>query len=143
MGIDFKKQEVVVVFIAISIVIFSFAFYFKSISDREKILNDFGITTGCIIQYFDTDNSDLGTGRDITYEYRVDSILFKRDIHTMIVLPECTGLSYGKGLPERCLKKIFWVLYSKNDPSMSLINFSVEIQDVANANVPKSKEGFH
>ncbi len=143
MGIDFKKQEVFLGFIAVVIVIFSLGSYFKSISERKSILGDFATTTGRITRYVDLDNSDLRSGRDITYEYNVDSILFERDIHTMSKLSKCKGLSYGKGLPEECKQKKFWVLYSKKDPSLSLINFSMEIQDVPNPKLPESEEGFY
>lgn len=41
-----------------------------------------------------------------------------------------------------CSSKRFWVAYQKDDPSNSLINFYLEVQDIRNPKLPETLQDF-
>jgi hypothetical protein len=106
--------------------------------NHNKVVEGFESTEGWITKYLDKDYSDLSSGRTIRYSYEVNGKVYSRTVDTQEKLADCGNLEMKKG----CTDKRFWVMYSKKDPSISLIKFSLEIQDIKNPEWPKNADGF-
>ena len=102
--------------------------------DRELVLGDFGITEGWITYYWDRGNqSDAGVGRQIGYKYKAGKKEYYRKVGTRAKFPECEELN------KICLKKRFVVIYSKSDPSKSLIYFKQAADELKDSVLLKTK----
>ena len=103
-------------------------------TDKIAVSNDYLVTKGWIIEY-----KEFGIGPNIyvTYEYKVENKNFKREI-------DGPNKRYDKCKENILLfkKKRFKVIYSKRDPSKSLIDLTVEVQDSGKVTIPKTLKNF-
>jgi hypothetical protein len=101
---------------------------------KKAILADYEKTYGKIIGY-----SEIGTHRSTyhEYEYIVDGFTYTRRFNSGYKMSEC-----HHELTQKCLSKRFWVIYLKEDPSISLIDLSNDIQGIKNPEFPKSLANF-
>ncbi|SHH72640.1 hypothetical protein SAMN04488109_4985 [Chryseolinea serpens] len=97
----------------------------RSANQNETLVkSDYLITYGKILEYLDLNGGVNGSdSRQIRYSYSVGNVRYDREIVTELIFPECE-----EPLSEACQAKTFWVIYSKIDPSKSLINFEVDIK---------------
>lgn len=133
-----KKVTVVFVVCVVTIVIIG---ALVKISERYAIKKDYRKSIGYIIKYFDSKMSDLSKGRTITYAYKVNGRSYTRKTSTSVKFPECDnrdGLIEGD-----CGSKRFWVIYSVDDPSSSLINLKIEFNKDSIPAFPSSLEDFY
>lgn len=122
-----KKNKIEVYFILFFFLtcLFYIVYNFKeNRSNVNNVKNGYNFTPGRIVKYWDRSKSDAGSGRLITYEYKVDSITYTRYVYTNFLIHECEDV-----MSEGCRDKIFWVAYSLGKPSSSLINFKLIYND--------------
>ncbi len=123
-----RLQWIVVVVSIILILIFGHRYYQK----KSKILRDYEFTTGKIIEYYRVGTSS----HKLVYLYEVDGEKYSRRIDSWVWFKNCENdLSL-------CSNKVFWVIYSEEDPTLSLIDLEHQIQNLENVNQPKSIESF-
>lgn len=104
------------------------------------VKSDYLITYGKIVEYHDRNAGVEGNDiREIRYSYSVGNVRYDRETTTAEIFPECEEL-----LSEACQTKTFWVIYSKIDPSKSLINFEIDIKgDTALSGFPEKVDDFY
>ena len=105
----------------------------------REVKNDYAVTKGWILDYEETLNSDLGSRTSITYTYEVGGKRYLRNIDAAKRFSECYN---GETIGNACERKRFWVIYSKEDPSKSLINLQIDIQNTANPVFPETVDEF-
>lgn len=107
---------------------------------RSLVKSDYLATYGKIVEYYDRSASVEGNNiREIRYSYSVGNVRYDRETTTTEIFPECEEL-----LSEACQTKTFWVIYSKIDPSKSLINFEIDIKgDTALSGFPETVNNFY
>jgi hypothetical protein len=103
-------------------------------SEKGYVKKNYFITEGKIVKY---DEIGIEPKRYLTYSYFVDGKLFKREIYG-------PNKIYYECLDEisLCDKKRFFVIYSKKHPERSLIDLTVEIQDIDNRKFPNNLSKF-
>ena len=107
-------------------------------NQRNDVKNDYMVTQGRIIYYDNAQkNSVEGRGRIIRYSYEVAGVTYERKVQTDRQFPHCE-ISW-----DLCQLKRYWVIYSRTDPEQSLINLSVEIQNVDKPEFPKTADDFY
>lgn len=103
----------------------------KYISEKKDILKNHGITKGYFISY----DKIGGTGNPyITYSYIVNNVEYRNQV------PGLTKYEYC--YKNNCTDKIFWVLYSPENPENSLIDLTKEIQDITQSVFPLTLDNF-
>ena len=105
----------------------------------REVKNDYSVTKGWILDYEETLNSDLGSRTSITYTYELEGKRYTREIYAAKQFSECYN---GETIGNACERKRFWVIYSKEDPSKSLINLQIDIQNIANPVFPETTDEF-
>ena len=120
----------------IYLAIFSFAAYkiIENIADKNEVRNNYQVTVGEIVEY---KVFGVGPNRYLTYEYIVNGKKYKREINgPNRIFDECAdGIAF-------CSDKSFLVVYSRINPSKSMINLTREIQDTEDIELPKSLKSF-
>ncbi|MEP0367428.1 MAG: hypothetical protein ABJN36_12450 [Cyclobacteriaceae bacterium] len=126
-----EKTLVYGVVIASIIVIVVYNYDFRI--NRTKVENNYFMSTGYIIKY-----NCMGGMEScyMTYEYKKDYQIFERRVGCTGYFSKC---QYDLSI---CSDKRFWVAYEKGNPSNSLINLDIEIQDIENPTPPETLEGF-
>lgn len=109
-----KTKINIIIVIIVVCVIFINKFYLDRDRDRGVVINDYGITTGVIINFLIISDVDH---HYITYEYDVKGYKYQREVSY-----EYLNLDYMYNNLERYKATKFLVLYSKQDYSKSLIN---------------------
>lgn len=81
---------------------------------------------------------EVGSDRNayVEYSYTVNGVKYSRRTGSTWRFPECYKNVYG------CRDKRFWVIYSKEDHSKSLINLEIEIQNIPNPKFPETLKDF-
>ncbi len=132
--LTFFKQDIfasifyVVIF---SFILFNIVNYYI---DKNEVYKDPLITVGWIIEY---EEFGIGPNIYVTYEYKAKNKYFTRKIDS----PNKRYSECKKNIGI-CKNKRFKVLYSKKNPSKSLIDFTVEVQDSNIITIPKSLKNF-
>lgn len=101
--------------------------------NKELVLDNYSITEGHIVDFYMVGEFDT---QYMVYEYTVDRITFSRKINPSKNLDSC----YDNA--EKCGKAKFLVIYSKVDPSKSLINLSVISQGLDNLRIQINTKEF-
>ena len=105
--------------------------HFKTKEEKSDILDNYKSTKGYFIDYDKV--GDTGTPY-ITYSYKVDNKVYKRQVYGTRKLEYC----YKKD----CSEKMFWVIYSPQNPKKSLINLQMEIQGMKDPPFPETLKNF-
>jgi hypothetical protein len=119
-------------FTLICVVAYSVWYYVK-LQNRELVLEGYDLAKGRMDEYW-----VVGTikSRYLAYSYIVNKKKYQS---------ETAAASRFKGCEHDfslCSDKRFWVAYEKGNPSNSLINLNIEIQNLENPEPPKTLEGF-
>lgn len=129
------KTRTIVIYVGLLVCLF-FIVRHQIINSKHKgyVKSHYSITTGRIVKY-----KSVGIYESIylTYLYQIDNRIYYREINTDVDFPICINIDN-----EECKRKLFWVIYSPEHPQKSLINLSVEIQNISNPIFPKSLEHF-
>jgi hypothetical protein len=131
-----KKSKLKIPQFLLYLVIFGFASYkiVEYYSDKAIVKNNYKLTIGKIVEY---DEIGIEPKSFLTYSYTANGKLYKREI--------CCPNKVYDGCAENialCDKKRFVVLYSKSHPEKSLIDLTLEIQEVKNPKFPNSLSKF-
>jgi hypothetical protein len=114
--------------------IFGLYLHFKEKDETFYIKQEYGKTIGKFYRY----DAVGGTGTPyITYSYIVAGIKYFDQVGG--------GINYNYDFcykNNNCRDKRFWVIYSIKDPSKSLINLTVELQDMENPPFPETLDNF-
>ncbi|TRX47209.1 hypothetical protein FNH22_30390 [Fulvivirga sp. M361] len=102
-------------------------------SDKKKVKQDHILIIGQIEKYHSVGSLE---SFHLTYRYYVKYKKYKR---TIPVDPIFKGCEHDFSL---CSDKKFWVAYEKGNPSNSLVNVYIELQDIESPIPPKTLEGF-
>jgi len=128
-----RNEELAALSVLVIIIILLAIFTFHDIRTKKKVSEDYGITTGWIVSYFDSNRSVEGSGRTIKYEYVVDSVTYSRQIHTLNSIAACKNFTN----PD-CRSMRFMVIYQRSDHRNSLINFEIEEKEMASYKIKPS-----
>ena len=102
--------------------------------DKGFVIEDYSATKGWIIEY---DEFGIGPNIYVTYEYEVCNEMYQRKINgPNKTFHEC------KDDIALCKDKRFIVIYSKEDPSISLIDFTNELGGNEKITKPESLNNF-
>lgn len=124
-----ENTKRIAVIASIAILIFVYA---KRCADRDEVLNNYEFTEGKIERYY-----TIGvTSYYLEYSYFVRDMKYTRTINSR-AFKECVNNF------EICEPKRFWVAYSRNHYSKSLINLSYEIQNIKKPDIPTSLDNFY
>jgi hypothetical protein len=127
---SFRKN--VIYFLIVGIIFFTTVLY-KS-TTKNEILNDFDITKGKIVDFFIVGVENY---RYIQYEFVVNNNKYRRKISINTKKYDlCTDNI------ENCSDKIFWVIYSPENPKKNMINLNMEIQGLDNPKFPDELDNF-
>jgi hypothetical protein len=127
-----KKSRINIFQFIIYLAIFIFAGYkiVNYYSDKLYIKNDFLITKGKIVK---CDEFGVGPNKYLTYSYIVEGKEFKREINgPNVTFDDC------KEQNSKCEHKRFFVIYSPKHPERSLIDLTLEIQEVEDPKFPST-----
>ena len=125
-----SSDRVAIIFF-VAMLLLGFFLHFKDISNKNIVLANYHITVGSFEEY----NESGGDGNPyIVYSYTANGKVYKRLVSPKIKFQKC--------LYKDCTNKRFWVIYSSNDPSLSLIDLTTEIQGIANPKFPKTLDNF-
>lgn len=108
--------------------------YYEDYLNQQKVISGYELVSGKIISF-----SSVGTmnNRYLTYSYIVNGVVYSKETYVPgSLFPKC---EYDLDL---CTDKRLWVAYQKDDPSNSLINLYIEIQDINTLKKPQTLENF-
>ena len=132
-----KKQDIVVLIgIILFFLIIVYIFYNKD-ENRNSIKENFSLTTGRIVNYYDRRNSDAGY-ISLEYEYEVHGKKFKRIVYTDLEFKFCENVTNID-----CSKKRFWVIYSCKQISKSLVNLKADTNSIKRDSIIKILNDFY
>lgn len=119
--------------VSIVLLVSIFRFFSKEL-DRKRVISNYQYTIGKLTEYRTT-----GPDRKyyVAYTYNVLGETFSTEPSAPPeIFPDC---EYDFKI---CSEKRFWVAYQKDDPSNSLINLHIEIQNIEDANLPDNIDNF-
>lgn len=100
---------------------------------REMILYDYEVSMGKIVNYM---IYGIDRNHRLTFEYIVDGVKYSRKISPKRHFSSCyKDIRY-------CSDKLFWIIYSPDNPKKSLINLKIEIQGMEDPPFPKNLDDF-
>jgi hypothetical protein len=102
-------------------------------ANKKLIFEEYNTTKGWILDYDII--GDIRT-KYLTYGYKVDSVYYERRVVCAQNYNECVEYTW------LCDHIRFWVIYSTKDPSKSLIDLTLEIQDLKNPEFPEKLNNF-
>lgn len=134
---DDKGEKITFLILWSSILVLIIWVIVYSEMSKREIKSDYGITEGWVVKYSDNDKSVEGSGRTITYSYKVDSRTYTRATQTNLKILECS-----ESISEDCARKRYWVIYSKKKHGKSLVNLKIEIQGIEKPKFPETIKDF-
>ena len=102
--------------------------------DKNEIINDYEITTGYLIDYSIVGDFD---DRFLVYKYFVSGKSIKRKL-----TPDTYDYDYCQSNFDLCDGKKFHVIFSTNNPKMSLIDLTHEIDSIDSIYVSANLDKF-
>lgn len=131
--IDCLKRNEIIVIIFLLIIIAGYWLYNNN--DKRIVLKDYKYTIGKMVEYYRVGEEGVSY---LQYEYAIKNTIYYRKI-----CPTRNGeYDYCANNFEQCKDKKFWVIYSRKNPSKSLIDLTNEIQGVENPEKPKTVDNF-
>jgi hypothetical protein len=111
----------------------------RAYNNMATIKSNYNKTIGWIIEYHGRDASEVGQSNRVKYQYNVNGRLFTQKV-TFVTpdIPNCAG----SPMPEACMNMRFWVIYAKDDPSLSMISFEKDIQGQEHPQFPETLDLF-
>lgn len=100
---------------------------------KQDILQHYDITKGQIVDYYII---SVDITHYLEYKYNVDDIEYLRKINPVTHFDQCENNL------NLCEDKLFWVIYDPDAPEKSLIDLTVEIQDIENPPFPETLDNF-
>ncbi|WP_109831529.1 hypothetical protein [Reichenbachiella versicolor] len=128
-----QKDNIFIAVIILIVLWVCWRYYDKGIN-KNKVLENFDLTTGRAVKY-----ESIGTIKNyyLKYEYLVNRKKYQDETSVPYkFFPNC---EHDFSV---CSDKRFWVAYQKDDPSNSLINLYIEIQDIENPKPPETLDNF-
>ena len=124
-------QKIVVIVTVVVVIIY----IYKDVVKKNKIIKHHEFSIGKITKYHSSGSPE---SFHLRYSYTIDKQQFyERSIHAPF--EKFPGCEHDFSI---CSDKRFWVAHEKDDPSNSLINIDIEIQDIENPKPPKNLDGF-
>ena len=108
--------------------------YLVKYFNKKDIFSNYGKTTGIMTSF---EMIGVEDNRYLGYKYYVDGIEYEGSAFV-----DVNYYDYCSSNIELCKDKKFWVIYSKKDPSNSLIDYMHEIQDIEFPVFPKDLSNF-
>ena len=106
---------------------------YNAIINRKEIKNNYDITEGRIIDYFEV---GVEENESVIYEYEANGIKYQRETSSPRKFKNCKE---GSTFFYLCKEYRFWVIYKKDEHSRSLINLHQRIDRLADPIFPKDK----
>ncbi len=137
-----KKQEInlfllkyIEVILIVIVILIAIPVYLYKSNQERKLKKDYQYTIGYILKW----GSNVDESTTIKYSFQVDNVIYERGFVNPSVTLERKDKYFNK---IDCTNIKFWVIYSPDDPSFSLINLREEITDTLNAKFPSSLDDF-